>query len=57
MKFSHKNALVIFFKKYTQAKKAAKSLMDSGDINAYLEKLIESEKSKKQLISMLYKNS
>jgi hypothetical protein len=57
MKYSHKYALVIFFKKYIQAKETAKNLMGSGNINAYLEQLIESEKSKKQMISLMGENS
>ena len=56
MKYIHKRRLVSFLEKYTQTKEKAKDLMNTGDVNAYLKKLIETEKSKKKALAFIYKN-
>jgi len=57
MRFLHKKRLVIFLKKYTNAKNKAKNLMNTGDLNSYLKQLIETEKSRKEALTLLTKNS
>lgn len=49
----YKRRLVIFLKNYRLAKERAKNLMGSGDINAYLKELVETEKRRQKAASHL----
>ncbi|MBX9850746.1 MAG: hypothetical protein K2X86_03205 [Cytophagaceae bacterium] len=53
MKYIHKRRLVSFLEKYTRTKEKAKDLMSTGDVNAYLKELIETERSKKKALAFI----
>lgn len=57
MRYIHKKRVVVFLKKYAHAKHKAKTLMSSGDLNEYLKQLIETDKSKREALSLLIKHS
>lgn len=57
MNYLNKKRLVNFIKRYKKTKAQAKNIMNTGDINAYLKQLIETEKSKQNALSLISKNS